>query len=47
MDGSGKRNLIRVEIFPTRFAFDFVGEITENILDGIGNILDAGVKGEV
>jgi hypothetical protein len=44
---SGKWNLVRVKILPTRLALDLVREIPKNILDGIGNILDASVQGEV
>jgi hypothetical protein len=47
VDSSGKWNLVRVEILPTRFALDLVRKIAKNILDRVRNILDPSVQGEV
>jgi hypothetical protein len=47
VNSSGKWNLVRVKILPAGSTLDLVGQIPKNVLDGIGNIFNASVKGEV
>jgi hypothetical protein len=47
VDCSGKGNLVRVEILPTRFALDIMRPIPKDIFDRVGNVLDASIQGEV
>jgi hypothetical protein len=47
VDCSGKWNLVRVKILPTRSALDLMRQISKNIFDRVGNVLDASIQGEV
>jgi hypothetical protein len=47
VDCSGKGNLVRVKILPTRSALDLMRQISKNIFDRVGNVLDASIQGEV
>jgi hypothetical protein len=47
MDGSSKRDLIRVEVFPTCFALDLVGSIAKNFFNTGGTEFDVGIQSEV
>jgi hypothetical protein len=36
-----------MEVLPARFASDFVRQVAQNVLDGVGDIFDSGVKRQI
>jgi hypothetical protein len=42
-----KRDLVRMEVLPARFASDFVRQVAQDILDRVGDISDSGVKRQI
>jgi hypothetical protein len=45
MNFTGKGDLIWMEVLPARFSSHFMGQVSENVLNGIGAVLDASIPG--
>ena len=47
MDFTSKGDFIWVKVFPTRSARDFMREVSKDVLDRVGTVLDAGILGQI